>query len=144
MLTKEECLKAIDYMCYKCKEAHYDCDLLCDRFNIFKQLINEHFELKEKYITLECDYSDFKEVFNLKVKLLREENAKLEKALVNPSLKFEELKDDMVVWDNKEECLIEIHYIPWNDSWYYYYFGIEVCEDFKFEENRFYRYEVQE
>lgn len=65
----------------------------------------------------------------------------------NPPLKFEELEEDMWVWDNKRKVKLLIAYCYSEDDIGYYNFSNP--EDYKyihieFEENRFYRKEVQE
>lgn len=65
----------------------------------------------------------------------------------NPPLKFEELKEGMFVWDNKRKAKLLIGYCYSKDDMAYYNFSNP--EDYKyihldFEENRFYRKEVQE
>lgn len=87
----------------------------------FEQLINEHFELEEKYLKL--------------LKMWGMDS--------NPPLKFEELKDEMVIWDNLQKEYIKC-YEFFNGQWLYLRFGNEEMYVFVFEENRFYRYEVQD
>ena len=65
----------------------------------------------------------------------------------NPPLKFEELKENMWVWDNKRKVKLLIAYCYSEDDMGYY--NLSNPEDYKyihieFEENRFYRKEVQE
>ena len=65
----------------------------------------------------------------------------------NPPLKFEELKEGMFVWDNKRKVKLLIAYCYSEDDMGYY--NLSNPEDYKyihieFEENRFYRKEVQE
>ena len=65
----------------------------------------------------------------------------------NPPLKFEELKEGMWVWDNKRKVKLLIAYCYSEDDMGYY--NLSNPEDYKyihieFEENRFYRKEVQE
>ena len=64
----------------------------------------------------------------------------------NPPLKFEELKEDMFVWDNKHHTYIKIDRIweSYNKAIYFYAIGWECCENTEYEPNRFYRKEVQE
>ena len=64
----------------------------------------------------------------------------------NPPLKFEELKENMLVWDNKRKVKLLIAYCYSEYDMGYY--NLSNPEDYKyihieFEENRFYRKEVQ-
>ena len=84
----------------------------------------------------------------------------IEEHFSNPPLKFEELKEGMWVWDNKYKYYFECNpristdmaKCVWYESFWYntgeYYIGEgydEFYEDYiEFEENRFYRKEVQE
>ena len=63
----------------------------------------------------------------------------------NPPLKFEELKDSMCVWDNKEKMLILLHvWIEDNRKKIQYLeFGDYKYHWLAFEENRFYLREVK-
>lgn len=65
----------------------------------------------------------------------------------NPPLKFDELEENMWVWDNKRKVKLLIAYCYSEDDMGYY--NLSNPEDYKyvhieFEENRFYRKEVQE
>lgn len=65
----------------------------------------------------------------------------------NPPLKFDELEENMWVWDNKRKVKLLIAYCYSEYDMGYYNFSNP--EDYKyihieFEENRFYRKEVQE
>ena len=55
----------------------------------------------------------------------------------NPPLKFEELEVGMWVWDNKEKRYSKIESFAWIQIYFYDY-----TDDF--EENRFYRKQVEE
>lgn len=60
----------------------------------------------------------------------------------NPPLKFEDLHDEMWIWDNKYK---EYCYIGFIAGKFLHRKYIDNCEsDSEFEENRFYRYEVKE
>lgn len=132
-LTKEECLELVQVVAnwgtYK-------------QYLMIKQLIEEHFDLYEKYITLECSYGDMKEYYELQI-------TRLKKSLDNPPLKFEELKPQMWVWDNECVEYIKIHEVLKNGGEDFDGEVIEVQHDWgyyeiPFEENRFYRREVKE
>lgn len=65
----------------------------------------------------------------------------------NPPLKLEELKEGMWIWDNKRKAKLLIGYCYSKDDMAYYNFSNpEDCKyiHLDFEENRFYRKEVQE
>ena len=62
------------------------------------------------------------------------------KELSNQPLKFEDLKEGVWVWDNKYKEYCYIYFIA---GVYPHRKYIDNCES-KFEENRFYRYEVKE
>lgn len=65
----------------------------------------------------------------------------------NPPLKFEELKENMVVWDNKRKMFIKIFDTATleENCFSFEVFGWEVpIYDEQFEENRFYLKEVKE
>ena len=72
------------------------------------------------------------------------------KELSNPPLKFEELKENMWVWDNKHKVYNKIGIISTFYgtgeiiSFVYLNEATQWGDVFKFEENRFYRYEVEE
>ena len=61
----------------------------------------------------------------------------------NSPLKLEELEAEMVVWDNlvKQYVLVKNWF---NDTKVFYEFGEETPFVFSFEENRFYRKQVEE
>ena len=71
----------------------------------------------------------------------------IEEHFENPPLKFEELNKGMIVWDNKRKVKLLIAYCYSEDDMGYYNFSNP--EDYKyihieFEENRFYRKQVEE
>jgi hypothetical protein len=84
-----------------------------------------------------CDMSDDKPC------VLKEIIGKLiDEHFDNPPLKFEELEEGMVVWDNLEKNYIEIC-DSFNGQKIYYKFGINIPYIFMFQENRFYRRQVE-
>lgn len=116
MLTKEECLEALRDI----------------EFNLPKLYINSEYGLFGR-----CAY--VKQIEILK-NLIYEHFS-------NPPLEFEELEENMWVWDNKRKAKLLIGYCYSKDDMAYYNFSNP--EDYKyihldFEENRFYRKEVQE
>ena len=71
----------------------------------------------------------------------------IEEHFSNPPLKFDELEENMWVWDNKRKVKLLIAYCYSEDDMGYY--NLSNPEDYKyihieFEENRFFRKEVQE
>lgn len=68
---------------------------------------------------------------------------KYESLKENPPLKFEELKDDMWVWDKPVEQYIQIYDID-SDEKSFYYGNNDYEGRIHFEGNRFYRREVNE
>ena len=130
MLTKEECLKALDYLC-KCaceladlkledRQSHSQYEV-----SMLNKLIEEHFELLGKYKELKSYYDNLDSCLELVADSLVE----CLKELDNPPLKFEELEEmiDKPIWDNKKK------------EWF-----IDFELHKKFEENRFYRKQVEE
>ena len=116
MLSKEECLEALRDI----------------EFNLPMSYINSEYGLFGR-----CAYVNQIEI--LKNLIYEHFN--------NPPLKFEELEEDMWVWDNKRKVKLLIAYCYSEDDIGYYNFSNP--EDYKyihieFEENRFYRKEVQE
>ena len=168
MLSEKECLEAYE----KLKYDHYliteDDDgnlihinnLYKNELNLFKNLINEHFENSQIEWLRNCIGN---ETFNLifssqeevkrwfdrirwHVKECDKLGRKLQEIESNPPLKFEELKVGMWAWDNKYKvynCIsriyenlypnvnaIQFKYLNETTQWGY------IIE---FEENRFYR-----
>lgn len=112
MLTKEECINALENILFNVGVARSD--------------YRTSGKAKEDYCTL---------------------NSLIEEHFSNPPLKFEELKENMWVWDNKRKVKLLIAYCYSEDDMGYY--NLSNPEDYKyihieFEENRFYRKEVQE
>nr|DAY93997.1 MAG TPA: hypothetical protein [Caudoviricetes sp.] len=74
-------------------------------------------------------------------------NSLIEEHFDNPPLKFDELEENMWVWDNKRKVKLLIAYCYSEDDMGYY--NLSNPEDYKyvhieFEENRFYRKQVEE
>ena len=162
MLTKEECIKALEIVC-GCMEVDAD-----SYVEVLEQLIEEYFELLRFYKSLESRYKNlcrenrklkkalyFKENqyvnLNMKLRYYVDKYVKCKEELKsNSPLKFEELKEGMWVWDNlfkrynkivetsvhmfETTYLITFEYVHEPTRW----------KTIKFEENRFYRKEVKE
>ena len=142
MLTKEECEEALfrfirPYRAsVKIQNAYYDINgedkSIEDDSDVLYQLINEHFELVKENEELK---NQLVEIESRLSRVSTQENS-------NPPLKFEELKPNMWVWDNKYKEYIKLSII--NNILYYgndeeYRF----CDYIEFEENRFYLKEVK-
>ena len=113
-MTEKECLNALNYLD---DTAYIDFRRKSVQYKILKDLINEHFD--------------------------------------NPPLKFEELKKGIWIWDNKNKCYFECEpaistdmaqCVTYNAFWYNC--GEDEDEFFEeyeeFEENRFYRKQVED
>lgn len=122
--------------------------------NMFKELIEEHFKLKEKYSKILDDVHDYRyETHCMKmtvINLCKHFGVKSEKELqniyLNKPYKFEDLKPNMWVWDNvAKECLyvvrpfittgVRVKYFTCLGIW-----NLEKIKklNIKFEENRFF------
>lgn len=123
MLTKEKCKRALRElkMANNYPMSKYNDSRLIDFHLItFEQLIEEHFNNMDYATSLQNE---------------------IEKLKSNTPLKFEELKENMWVWDNdyKLYCLIDRIY-SFNKFSVNYHFNTMQ----QFEENRFYLKEVKE
>ena len=132
MLTKEECEKAIDNVARYCSDyKHY---MIPPRFELINELdvlmslIQEHFELIEHAKKLQNEVDKYKHEYFSMCDLVE-----------NPQpYKFEDLKPNMWVWDEKEKKCNKIIKIEGRNIDFYY-----ITEDIhrykvEFEENRFY------
>lgn len=130
MLTKEKCKRALRElkMANNYPTSKYNDSRLIDFHLItFEQLIEEHFNNMDYAISLQNE---------------------IEKLKSNPPLKFEELKEGCWVWDNKNQLYVQIEE-DFDENGiivlrYYEDSYNSNCERTRFEENRFYRYEVKE
>ena len=112
MLTKEECLNALETLCtyadcYPSSSGEFVGKMLQEADDTLQELIEEHFD--------------------------------------NPPLKIDELKPNMVVWDNQlkefikiEEVLKDVNIIT------YHVFGESILCGGDFEEDIYYRFEVKD
>ena len=133
-MNKEECYKALNQMKDSCECSEYYCIKKCDACDVIEQLINEHFELKE-------DYSTLKDFLVTSIKLQDGICTTYEHS--NPPLKFEELRPNMWVWDNFIKRYVELYDVDIQRKEVYRDDSNILCV-IRFEENRFYRYEVKE
>lgn len=152
MLTKEECEKAIDNVARYCSDyKHY---MIPPRFELINELdvlmslIQEHFELVEllkphgygmlsteefeHFISYICKHN----ADNDMIIMSKNEQIKLIK---NPQpYKFEDLKPNMWVWDEKEKKCNKIIKIKGRNIDFYYITKDTHRYKMEFEENRFY------
>lgn len=106
-------------------------------------LIDDHFELKEKYSKILDDVHDYRyETHCMKMtmrNLCEHFGVKSEKELqniyLNKPYKFEDLKPNMWVWDDIEKLICQIRLISKNAIHRKYIDG--TISDSPFEENRF-------
>lgn len=160
-LTKEKYYEALGYLfnhahnCTNCDRVNIDCDgcetdntMECDIAHFrLSNLIDEHFELKEKYSKILDDVHDYRneahlckmQIRNLIVHFGVTTMEELTSIYYNRPLKFEELEVGMWVWDRELSAYIQIYAI------YDTVKGIRVSSfgTFEFEENRYFRYEVK-
>lgn len=138
MLTKEKCLQALRYITdlyeelyiTRLKESGNHIDDTKEYW-ILEQLINEHF-----------DNPPTKCIATINVTYDKEDLEKMIHDLIeNKPLKEDEIKDGMVIWDNKRQKWL---CIKWCGKLGFYFIGCDGFYRFDYEENRFYRNEVQE
>lgn len=138
MLTKEECEMYLeDLVKDSCIPVGH---MMIKRHHIaesgLRQLINEHFELLEKHKALQDENGRLN--FNNIANNINDMNYKL--WLENPPLKFEEMKEQMWVWDNKIKQYYQISCV-FKDNREMVTYGL-MNGFVLFEENRFYRKQV--
>ena len=112
--------------------------------NMFKELIEEHFKLKEKYSKILDDVHDYRyETHCMKmtvINLCKHFGVKSEKELqniyLNKPYKFEDLKPNMWVYDDIEKLICQTGLISKNAIHRKYVDG--TISDSPFEENRFF------
>lgn len=125
--TKDELIKYIHTVYHNWKVTDWSCEII--RRNA-ENISNEYDKLK-KDLEITCNLHD---------DLLK----KYESLKENPPLKFEELKEGMWVWDNVKKKYNQIFRVrKWYPSSYLIMYG-DGNRCFDFEENRFYRREVNE
>lgn len=139
MPSKEEYLTHLNYGVKTCP-AIYD---------VFKELIDKYFTLKERHSKILDDVHDYRfETHCMKMtirNLCEHFGVKSEKELqniyLNKPYKFEDLKPNMWVWDNRLKTCFLIHEINKNYEWpiivYRNHLDNEM-DGLKYEENRFY------
>lgn len=143
MTSKEECEIAL--------ENAVDTGIIKKDWKVLKRLIDEHFKLKEKYSKILDDVHDYRyETHCMKMtirNLCEHFEVKNEKELqniyLNKPYKFEDLKPNMWVYDDKEQTCYQIGIDEDTKEWVYYCFGdglfdTQFAYPLKFEENRFY------
>lgn len=143
MLTKEECLKALEDMAFVEGFMNLEHVLKHDgaialKYKAIYQLIEEYFDLLEKYKALQDENGRL--TFNNIANNINDMNYKL--WLENPPLKFEEMKEGDWVWDNKIKQYYQISCL-FKDNREMATYGL-MNGFVLFEENRFYRKQVVE
>lgn len=128
MPSKEECKRALENM-----RVPIDIETEWYSVDILNEVIDEHFKLVEKHENL-------KE----KCKELSNSNDILRRQLyfIEP-YKFEDLKPNLWVWDDKEKVCYQIGIDEDTKEWVYYCFGdglfdTQFAYPLEFEESRFY------
>lgn len=125
-----DCKKFFTYFTYRdCKKCRSN-----RNFEGIQQLINEHFELLEKYKALQDENGRLN--FNNIANNINDMNYKL--WLENSPLKLEELKEGMWVFDNQIKKYRKISRIEGNKLFFDSKLGVN------FKEDKFYRKEVEE
>ena len=186
ILTKEECLKALDMIRDGRGHESFNYGLL-NAYGIISCLINEHFELKEiikkhglENLTLhelDCAFRkmlSYVEENNRLMNFLSQQNkiikeyqngeaykelkrsfdellghaVAFQEELINlkdnQPLKFEELHENMWVWDNRVKAYLKIRKVFRKKGLIWFYTdGISILE-IDYKENLFYRHEVKE
>lgn len=141
--TEEKCIEAVDDIEYDLCELETiktGVDVFCiynERLEIIRDLIKEHFELLE--VLKECGWSELTPKGLRVVIEAGQYNAKKLNELRNPQpYKFEDLKPNMWVWDDKEKKCNKIIEIEGRNIDFYYI--TESIDRFivEFEEGRFY------
>lgn len=132
LLTEKECREALDglrilerYENFKKWNGQVAPQVKAD---VIEQLIREHFKLVTKY------------------DLALNELVEMEMKFNNPPLEWEELKEGMLIWDNKRKSWIEIDK-TWKGIKQFvvcWVIGWDLQQTFEFEPNRFYRKEVSQ
>lgn len=170
MLTKEECLKALDriendeYLITEDDEGYlmhivnsYKNELMTLRHLIYEHFDNNQIDWLKKCMGEEAFnvvFSSEEEVkkwidrVNWHVKKVDELGRELQKLKSNPPLKFEEIKVGDILWDKKEKEFVKVVYKFTNSirekNLSLIYFGDEGAYDSRFEENTYYRKQVEE
>lgn len=164
MLTKEECLEALnDIENELCELEEYRtgvdvCCLYDESLDKLNQLINEHFENSQIEWLRNCIGNEpFDLIFSSQEEVKRwvdrmtwhvKECDKLGRELdqlkSNPPLKFEEINTGKPVFDNTDHGWIVVAYIDLLRKRIRYIDVDGLCGWIEFEENRFYRKQVEE
>lgn len=106
---------------------------------------NVRFNLKEKTLFTDSNY----EAMNIDMKTFEAIYQQLDELgwLENKPLEFDDLKEDMWIWDNQTKRYMKIFDISYSDKGFNvngdFYLDDLHCKEFKFEENRFFRKEVK-
>lgn len=145
MMTKKELLRNLKYIKIKEEGKTY----FVGELNVYEMVCDvidylENSKLDKENDRLQSQLLEYQRVCKQKQEIIDELQA-------NPPLKFEELKEGMWVWDNKEKEYLYIRHVnigKFSGIKYFAYLGIyRNLREFKdldmiFEENRFYRKEA--
>ena len=103
MLTKEKCVKALDKIVqeFGCDPAYYGLNM---EHTTLLALIDEHFELLEKYRDLQDENARLS--FDKIVNNIEDMNYKL--SLDNPPLQLEDIHVGMWLWDNVDKMYTQV------------------------------------
>lgn len=139
MLSKEECLQALEHL-----KEYVNADNVDDMV-VFSRLIKEHFELVEENKLL--DKLNDEQACAIRESFFKKMPC-TPMALYEPQpYKFEDLKEEMWVWDNVEcECIRVLKTYITNNYHEYYTSGVRVIrtgyeynwQEIGFRENRFF------
>lgn len=122
VLTEEECKAAvndIEYDLCELEERKTGVDVCClynENLEIFRELVKEYFQLKEKYNKLLDDVHDYRYETNRMKMTIRnlckhfgvENEEELKSIYLSKSYELKDLKVGMWVWDKKNEMCVTI------------------------------------
>lgn len=159
-MTKEEYIKKHGvsekeflYYCINCLDNEFirDGDNINDLKGFLYDLVVDHFKLKEKYEKILDDVHDYRyETHAMKMTIRNlcehfgvKDEKELQKIYLNKPYTFEDLKENMWVWDDKEKSCYQIGIDEDTKEWVYYFFDDGLFDTqfacpLEFEENRFY------
>lgn len=158
MLTKEECLEAVKSLEFtsfdinsdvksallqQLIEEHFYIPPIITAFKVYSDSTFQSFAKKELIEYIHTIYHNWKNacIVNERViKMNYKLQSEIDELKSNPPLKFEELKENEWYWDNKKERYFKIFEldVPNKEIIAFDYWGLG------FEENRFYRKQVEE
>ena len=168
MLTKEECKESlIELFVYSKHIANkVEIQSLNECYERLEQLINEHFDNSADFnhfkLYADSTLKTFKKdelidyihmlyhnwqstdwYYNNTVKVNYKLQSEVDELKSNPPLKYEELKEGMLVWDNLYKFYVSIVTVCESHQHFYVKNYDGVGRLFKFEENRYFRKQVE-